>query len=49
MQPNLLLVLDKRIHDELSELEWVVSRIQEGWIRARKSADDFYLDSVAMS
>lgn len=39
----------KRIRSELIELERVVERIQEGWRRAEQSADDFYLDGVALN
>jgi len=44
-----LLRLAERIRDELVELAQVVERAQEGWRRARRSADDFYLDSVALN
>ncbi|KAF0108583.1 MAG: hypothetical protein FD146_469 [Anaerolineaceae bacterium] len=38
-----------RIRQELSELERVQERISEGWQRARRSNDDYYLDSVALN
>lgn len=41
--------LARRIRDELSELEKVASRVAEGWLRARTTADDYYLDSVALN
>lgn len=44
-----LLKLAQRICGELSELERVVKRAQEGWHRAQQSSDDFYLDSVALN
>ena len=39
----------QRIRSELIELERVLQRIQEGWKRAERAADDFYLDSVALN
>lgn len=44
-----LLALAQRIRDELSELERLIGRTQEGWQRATRSSDDFYLDSVALN
>ncbi|HED03416.1 MAG TPA: hypothetical protein ENI60_01445 [Candidatus Fraserbacteria bacterium] len=41
--------LARRLADELSELEQVVKRAQEGWRRVQQSSDDFYLDSVALN
>ena len=41
--------LADRIRSEISELELVIGRIQDGWQRSIKSADDFYLDSVALN
>lgn len=38
-----------RIRQELGELELVLARISEGWQRARRSGDDYYLDSVALN
>jgi hypothetical protein len=42
-------VLVGHIHQELEELQRVLSRIQEGWERSRRSNDDYYLDSVALN
>jgi hypothetical protein len=42
-------VLVGQIRQELEELQRVLSRIQEGWERSRRSNDDFYLDSVALN
>jgi uncharacterized protein YutE (UPF0331/DUF86 family) len=39
----------QRIRSELIELDRVLQRIQEGWKRAERAADDFYLDSVALN
>jgi hypothetical protein len=39
--------LAERIRSELVEIERAVRRAEEGWRRARLSADDYYLDSVA--
>jgi hypothetical protein len=38
-----------RIRIELSELERLVQRTEEGWRRAQRSADDHYLDGVALN
>ncbi len=38
-----------RIRQELTELEIVLARINEGWQRARRADDDYYLDSVALN
>jgi len=44
-----LLKLGERIRSELAELDRLVECAQEGWRRAQRSGDDFYLDSVALS
>jgi len=44
-----LLALSQRIQGELVELERLVERTQEGWRRAQRSSDDYYLDSVALN
>ncbi len=41
--------LADRIRSELDELERVVFRAGEGWQRAIRSADDYYLDGVALN
>jgi hypothetical protein len=41
--------LASRIRRELDELELVLARIEEGWQRAHRSDDDFYLDGVALN
>jgi hypothetical protein len=41
--------LAERIRQEIIEVEHVVARIGEGWQRARRSNDDYYLDSVALN
>jgi len=38
-----------RIRNELMEVERVLRRIEEGWHRAQRSADDYYLDGVALN
>jgi len=38
-----------RIRRELDELELVLARIEEGWQRAHRSDDDYYLDGVALN
>jgi hypothetical protein len=49
MRDEELVKLAERIRQELSEISRVVARISEGWERARRSNDDFYLDSVALN
>ena len=41
--------LNKRIHQELREIQRVMTRISDGWERARRSNDDFYIDGVALN
>lgn len=41
--------LTERIRQEMVELDQVVTRLSEAWQRARRSGDDFYLDSVALN
>ena len=41
--------LADRIRSELDDLERVVNRIGEGWQRALRAADDYYLDGVALN
>jgi len=38
-----------RIRSELHELEDVLIRIKEGWDRAQRSGDSYYLDGVALN
>ena len=42
-------VLAARILTELKEISKLVSRIEEGWKKAKKREADFYLDSVALN
>lgn len=44
-----LLGLAERMRSELGDLERLIGRAQEGWLRAERSADDLYLDSVALN
>ncbi len=44
-----LLRLATRIRDELAELDRVAERVAEGWGRALRNADDYYLDGVALN
>lgn len=44
-----LLRLAERIRDECVELERVIDRAQEGWRRVQRSADDLYVDGVALN
>lgn len=38
-----------RIREELSEIKQAVDRAQAGWERAKRTGDEFYLDSVALN
>lgn len=38
-----------RIRSELHQLEDVLLRIKEGWDRAQRSGDNYYLDGVALN
>lgn len=38
-----------RVRQELEEVQRVLKRIHEGWDRSRRSADDYYMDSVALN
>ena len=49
MRDEELAKLAERIRQELGEISRVVTRIIEGWERACRSNDDFYLDSVALN
>jgi hypothetical protein len=49
MRDEELAKLAERIRQELGEISRVVTRISEGWERARRSNDDYYLDSVALN
>jgi hypothetical protein len=44
-----LTALVRRIRQELDEIQRILERIQEGWERARRSNDDYYLDGVALN
>ncbi|KIH75468.1 hypothetical protein SAMN05660860_03269 [Geoalkalibacter ferrihydriticus] len=39
----------ERILSELVELSVLVARVEQGWTKASKSQDDFFLDSVALN
>jgi hypothetical protein len=41
--------LIERIQLELNEIPRVLARMNEGWERARRSNDDYYLDGVALN
>ena len=41
--------LAQRIKEELKELAHVIERVQEGWRRAQRSHNDYYLDGVALN
>ncbi|MEW6669929.1 MAG: hypothetical protein AB1512_32365 [Thermodesulfobacteriota bacterium] len=42
-------VLAARIKSELKELSEIVYRAEQGWERAKRTNDDFYLDGVALN
>lgn len=42
-------MLAYRIRDEIVELEYILARISEGWQRAKRTNDDYYLDGVALN
>ena len=42
-------ILEARIRSELGELAEIVGRAEEGWERAKRTNDDFYLDGVALN
>lgn len=44
-----LLALAARMRVEIDEIERVIGRVEEGWQRARRSDDDYYLDGVALN
>ena len=41
--------ITKRIKDELNEIERLTSRINTGLKKAKQSADDYYIDGVALN
>jgi len=41
--------LAQRIREELKEHSQVTERVQEGWRRAQRFQDDYYLDGVALN
>ncbi|MDO8545164.1 MAG: hypothetical protein Q7S40_32390 [Opitutaceae bacterium] len=44
-----LQLLAVRIREEVVDVARVLERIEEGWRRAARTADDYYLDSVALN
>ena len=49
MKDEEVIILVRRIRQELGELQRVLSRIQEGWELFRRSNEDLYLDGVALN
>jgi hypothetical protein len=41
--------LTARIRQEMEEIQRVLRRMREGWERARRSNDDYYLDFCRVS
>ena len=48
MTDEIIKELVERIHLELEEIPRVLTRMNDGWARARSSSDDLYLDGVAL-
>ena len=44
-----LVQLASRIRDEIDELERILARMSEGWQRAQRTNDEYYLDGVALN
>jgi hypothetical protein len=44
-----LVKLASRIRDEIDELERILARMSEGWQRAQRTNDEYYLDGVALN
>jgi hypothetical protein len=44
-----LRLLASRIRHEMVELERILARMTEGWQRARRTNDEYYLDGVALN
>lgn len=49
MKDEEVIVLVRRIRQELGELQRVLNRTQEGWELFRRSNEDLYLDGVALN
>lgn len=49
MTDEIIQELIERIHSDLDEIPRVLARMNEGWERARRSNDDYYLDGVALN
>lgn len=49
MKPGDIRAFTTRLQQELDDLGRVLARINDGWERARRSNDDYYLDSVALN
>lgn len=49
MTDEIIKELIERIHMELEEIPRVMARMNEGWERAGRSNDDYYLDGVALN
>lgn len=43
------LVLAGRLREELQEIEKLIDRTEQGWLRAKSTGDDLYLDGVALN
>ena len=49
MSDDIIQELVERIHLELEEIPFVLARMNEGWERARRSSDDYYLEGMALT
>ncbi|NLV17674.1 MAG: hypothetical protein GXY50_10800 [Syntrophomonadaceae bacterium] len=45
---RIYLTLAGRIRNEISEIEIIIDRIQDGWKHISHTGDEFYLDSVVL-
>ncbi len=49
MTDEIVRELVERLRQELDDIPRVLARMNDGWERARRSSDDFYLDGVALN
>ncbi len=49
MKGEELRFLASRIRQELDEIQRILARVKEGWARATRSNDEYYLDGVALN
>lgn len=49
MKGEELRLLASRIRQELDEIQHILARLKQGWERAMRSGDEYYLDGVALN